>query len=98
MKRKFHARTSEESPHREVSTIAIEVAKNGLAVCGANAASELVLRKELRRGHFLDFMRKLPTCVVEREACGGAHYWARQRAALGHRIGLISPALVRPYR
>jgi transposase len=64
----------------------------------SECGGELVLRKELRRAHFLDFMRKLPTCVVGMEACGGAHYWARQLAVLGHRIRLISPALVRPYR
>jgi transposase len=32
------------------------------------------------------------------EACGGAHYWARQLIALGHQVRLVSPALVTPYR
>jgi transposase len=31
------------------------------------------------------------------EACGIAHYWARQVGALGHEVRLLPPALVKPY-
>jgi transposase len=31
------------------------------------------------------------------EACGGAHYWARELIALGHTVRLIPPQYVRPY-
>jgi transposase len=31
------------------------------------------------------------------EACGGAHYWAREIAKLGHEVRLMSPRFVRPY-
>jgi transposase len=31
------------------------------------------------------------------EACGGAHYWARQFIAMGHIVKLISPQFVKPY-
>jgi transposase len=31
------------------------------------------------------------------EACGGAHYWARELAALGHEVRLIPPQYVKPY-
>jgi transposase len=31
------------------------------------------------------------------EACGGAHYWAREIAKLGHEVKLMSPRFVRPY-
>jgi len=31
------------------------------------------------------------------EACGGAHYWAREMAKLGHEVRLMSPQFVRPY-
>lgn len=82
----------------EVNTIAIDLAKNVFALCGANAGGQLVWHKELRRAQLLGFMRKRTPCVVGMEACGGAHYWARQLAALGHEVRLVSPALVRPYR
>jgi transposase len=31
------------------------------------------------------------------EACGGAHYWARQLITLGHEVRLIPPQYVKPY-
>jgi transposase len=82
----------------EVTTVAIDLAKNVFAVCGANAAGKVIWRKELRRGQLLGFMRKLAPCLVGMEACGGAHYWARQLIVLGHDVRLVSPALVTPYR
>jgi transposase len=31
------------------------------------------------------------------EACGGSHYWARELAAVGHKVLLIPPQCVKPY-
>lgn len=31
------------------------------------------------------------------EACGGAHYWAREFEKMGHAVRLISPQFVKPY-
>jgi transposase len=39
-----------------------------------------------------------PAGVSDRmEACGGAHYWARELAKLGHEVRLMPPQYVRPY-
>ncbi|BAR63655.1 transposase [Bradyrhizobium diazoefficiens] len=35
--------------------------------------------------------------VVVMEACGGAHFWARQMIKLGHDVKLISPRYVKPF-
>ena len=32
----------------------------------------------------MPFMAKLPPVLVGMEACGGAHYWARQLRGQGH--------------
>ena len=41
--------------------------------------------------------RKLPGCLVGMEACGSAHYWAREIAVLGHEVRLIPPAYLKPF-
>jgi transposase len=89
---------SEEGLEMEVTTIAIDLAKNVFALCGADADGQIVLRKELRRAQLSSFMRKLGPGVIGMEASGGAHHWARQMAPMGHEVRLISPALVKPYR
>ena len=45
----------------------------------------------------LDFFRQLEPCVVAMEACGSAHYWARELGKLGHEVRLIAPQFVKPY-
>ena len=31
------------------------------------------------------------------EACGSAHYWARELRAMGHEVVLTPPAYIKPY-
>ena len=42
-------------------------------------------------------MAKLPRVLVGMEACGGAHYWARQLREQGHEVKLMAPQYVKPY-
>ena len=55
------------------------------------------MKKKLRRGAVLDFLRNLPPCLIGMEACATAHYWAREIGALGHEVRLMPPAYVKPY-
>jgi len=41
--------------------------------------------------------REAPACLVGMEACGSAHYWAREIRALGHDVRLIPPVFVKPF-
>jgi transposase len=81
----------------QVSTIGLDLAKMVFQAHGADAAGNVVFRKTLRRPKVLEFFRTLPPCVVAMEACGGAHYWAREIGSLGHAVRLIQPAYVKPF-
>ena len=81
----------------EVSTIGLDLAKSVFQVHGVDAAGEVVLRRQLRRGEVVKFFAGVSPCVVAMEACGSAHYWARQVGALGHAVRLLPPAHVKPY-
>ena len=45
----------------------------------------------------MPFMAQLPRVLVGMEACGGAHYWARQLREQGHEVKLMAPQYVKPY-
>jgi transposase len=81
----------------EITTVGLDLAKDVFQAHGANASGHAVLRKKLRRDQVLDFFGQLPPCVVAMEACGGAHFWARELARLGHDVRLIPPAYVKPF-
>jgi transposase len=57
----------------------------------------VVVRKQLKRNHVLTYFANLTPCLIGMEACGGAHYWARQLAGFGHTVKLIDPQFMKPY-
>jgi transposase len=86
-----------EASEMQVTTIGLDIAKNVFQVHGVDARGRVVLRKRLARGRVLVFFANLPRCLVGLEACGGAHYWARELRALGHEARLMPPQYVKPY-
>jgi transposase len=77
--------------------IGMDTSKSVFELHGVDAAEQPVLRKKLRRQQVLSFFAKLPPTRVGLEACGGAHYWGRELAALGHEPALIPAQYVTPY-
>lgn len=77
--------------------IGIDLAKNFFQVHGASMAGEVKFRKKLSRARFHGFMASQPAAIVVMEACGSAHYWAREMVRLGHEVKLIAPQYVRPF-
>jgi transposase len=77
--------------------IAVDVAKAVFELAISDRAGHVARRVRLPRAQFLPFMAQLPTATVVMEACGSAHYWAREIGKLGHRMVLLPPHHVRPY-
>jgi transposase len=73
------------------------LAKNVFQVHGVNERGQAVLKKQLKRAQVLPVFANLPPCLIGMEACGGAHYWARQLETLGHTVKLMAPHFVKPY-
>jgi transposase len=81
----------------ELTTIGLDISKRSFEVFGRDNHGRQTVRKSLRRDEVLGFFGNLRECLIGIEACGGAHYWARELTALGHTVKLISPQFVKPY-
>ena len=55
------------------------------------------MKRKLPRSKFLEFFADVAPCLIGMEACGSAHYWARQLRAMGHDVRLMPPAYVKAY-
>jgi len=79
--------------------VGIDLAKNVFAVHGVNESGKPALVKpSVARAKLLELVASLPPCTIGLEACSGAHHWARQFTAHGHRVRLMAPKFVTPYR
>ena len=55
------------------------------------------MRRSLRRQTLIDYVSKLPVCIIAMEAYRGAHHLGRLFAGHGHDVRLMSPEYVCPY-
>ena len=76
-----------------IVTIGLDTAKSWFQVHGVNENGQVLLA----RGKVLQFFAGLTPCVIGLEACGGAHFWARELAKLGHDARLMPARYVRAY-
>ena len=82
---------------KNLTVIGIDIAKNVFQIHGADSQGKRLLKKRISREGFLPFMANLPGCLVGMEACGGAHYWAKELIKLGFDARLMSPIKVKKY-
>jgi transposase len=75
----------------------IDLAKQVFQLYGVDRTGKVLIRKQLRRAQMLDYFSKQIACLIGMEACGGAHYWARELTKLGHDVRLMAPQFVKPY-
>ena len=77
--------------------IGVDLAKAVFQLHAASMTGQLRFCKKLSRQSFLKFMAEQSPAVVVMEACGSAHYWAREMTGLGHEVKLIAPQYVKPF-
>jgi transposase len=77
--------------------IGVDLAKNAFQVHGFEHESGEPARRKLGRAKFREFFSRLGPSRVGMEACGSAHYWARELIAMGHEVVLMPPAYIKPY-
>ena len=94
--RLLRSQTREPSVN-QIIRIGMDTSKHIFQLHGVDAAERPVLRRKLRRNQVLAFFAKLPPAVIGMEACGAAHYWARELRKLGHEVKLMAPQHVKAY-
>ena len=80
-----------------VTVIGVDLAKTVFQVHGEDKEGQVLFSRRLSRRQFKDFMKKTEPCLVGLEACGTAHYWARELESFGHQAKLINPRRVKAY-
>ena len=82
----------------EQSVVAVDLAKNIFEIAVSEVPGRISRRHRLKRADLSAFLAQLPTSTVLLEACGSAHFWARQAALFGHRVELLPPHHTKRYR
>jgi transposase len=82
---------------KEITTLAIDLAKRVFQLCGVDIHGVAVLQRRVTRAQLLAVVAQIPRCRVVMEACGGAHYWAREIRAVGHETQLIAGHYVKAF-
>jgi transposase len=81
----------------DITTVGLDLAKNVFQVHGINITGDVVVRRRLRRSQVRSFFADLKPCLIGLEACGTAHFWARELVTFGHEVKIIPPSYVKAY-
>jgi transposase len=87
----------EDGPMSEITILAIDLAKHVFQLHGCDQRGRTVLQRQVRRPQLAGLLATLPSCRVVMEACGSAHYWARQARLSGHQAQLINPRYLKAF-
>ena len=77
--------------------IGVDLAKNVFQLHAVSMTGQPKFCKKLSRSGFAKFMGEHTPSIVVMEACGSAHYWAREMVQFGHEVKLIAPQYVKPF-
>ena len=71
--------------------IGVDLAKNYFQVHALESENGPAVTRKLKRSKMHEFFSQIEPCLVGMEACGSAHYWARELKAMGHEVLLMPP-------
>lgn len=77
--------------------IGVDLAKTVFQLHAVSMTGQPKFCKKLSRSGFAKFMGEHTPSIVVMEACGSAHYWAREMVQFGHEVKLIAPQYVKPF-
>jgi transposase len=81
----------------QVIRFGVDLAKIVFQVHGVDASGQVLVQRQLRRGQVVKFFAGQPPALIGMEACGSAHYWARELGKLGHEVRLMPASYVKAY-
>src|SRR5450756_518013 len=82
---------------KEFIRIGVDLGKRYIQIHALESKDGRAVKRKLPRSKFLEFFADVAPCLIGMEACGSAHYWARQLRAMGHDVRLMPPAYVKAY-
>ena len=82
---------------KEVSILAIDLAKHTFQVCGSTAEGEVVFNRKYSRAKLEQLLASHRPCVVAMEACATSHHWGRTAQKSGHEVRVIPPIYVKSF-
>jgi len=77
--------------------IGVDLAKNFFQIHAIEREGAPPVIRKFSRAKFREFFSKIAATRVGMEACGSAHYWARELRAMGHDAVMMAPAYTKPY-
>jgi transposase len=80
-----------------MTPVGIDIAKNVFQVHLVDERTGEIVSQQIKRAKFLEFFANRAPCLIGRQACGGAHHWARQLNKLGHQVRLMSGQFVKAF-
>ena len=82
---------------RKYIRIGVDIAKNSFQVHALESEDCSATKRKLSRSGIVKYLADVEPCAIGMEACGSAHYWARQFRAMGHEVKLTPPIYVKAY-